>query len=267
MTSKNFPALLKDWWNSVLQLGNGEPCQQWAKRIQTTLKQAHGMLMMDVSCRLFHNAGLQSHELVDILFQIGSIAEAPVSSRAIFPQNFVHHGFGSWLIILNTRPYIQHTTDMVANGWCPFTIEILSESIAALCIPAVKDMRKQAIGLMAKTYNEAEVVLVIYSGIQATSVSTSHEEKLLHLLSSGWMQQLWTLQEGILAQKLVFEFSDGLVALEELLPMGEEMFNPVLVDLAAELFQLKKHQFRPGSFDINDMARALRWQTTKQRKQ
>ncbi len=87
MTSKNFPALLKDWWNSVLQLGNGEPCQQWAKRIQTTLKQAHGMLMMDVSCRLFHNAELQLHEPVDILFQIGSIAEALVSSRAIFPQN------------------------------------------------------------------------------------------------------------------------------------------------------------------------------------
>ncbi len=371
MTTKNFPALLKDWRNRVLQLGNGEPCQQWAKRIQTTLKQAHGMLMMDVSCRLFQDAGLQSHELVDILFQIGSIAEALVSSRAIFPQNFVHHGFGSWLFILNTRPYIQHTTDMVANGWCPFTIEILSESVSmlgyartckhphirelseahrkcttqscvinmidttnyvpkhvigtcncdrykpslenvisslsvgkipviqcpppheellssdsvrmpyvaishvwadglgstteeglpacqirrlatltrqltqdgafwidALCIPAVKDMRKRAIGLMAKTYNEAEVVLVIDSSIRATSVSAPREEKLLHLLSSGWMQRLWTLQEGILAQKLVFEFSDGLVALEELLPMGEEMFNPVLVGLAAEHFQL-----------------------------
>jgi hypothetical protein len=122
-------------------------------------------------------------------------------------------------------------------------------------------MRKWAIGLMAKTYNEAEVVLVIDSGIRATSVSP-REEKLLDLLSSGWMQQLWTLQEGILAQKLVFEFSDGLVALEELLPMGEEMFNPVLVDLAAQLFRLKKHQFRPGSFDINDAARALRLQTT-----
>jgi hypothetical protein len=36
----------------------------------------------------------------------------------------------------------------------------------------------------------------------------------------------------------------------------------VLVDFAAELFQLIKHQFRPGSFDINDAARALRWRTT-----
>jgi hypothetical protein len=395
MTSKNFPALLKDWQNRVLQLGNGEPCQQWAKRIHTTLQHAHGVLMTDAHCRIFYNAGLQSHELLDILFQIGSIAEALVSSRKIFPQNFVHPGFASWSFILRTMPYLQYKTDMVANGWCPFTIQILSQSVSmlgyartckhphirelsqahrkcttqscvrnmidttnyvpkhvigtcncnrykpslknvisslsvgkipviqcpppheellssdsikmpyvaishvwadglgstteeglpacqirrlatltkqltqdgafwidALCIPAVKDMRKRAIGLMAKTYNEAKVVLVIDSGIRAISVSAPREEKLLYLLSSGWMQRLWTLQEGILAQKLVFEFSDGLVALEELLPMGEEMFNPVLVDLAAELFRLKKHQFWPGDFYINDVACALRWRTT-----
>jgi len=395
MTSKNFPALLKDWRNRVLQLGNGEPCQQWAKCIHTTLKQAQGMLMMDAYCRIFHNAGLQLHELSDILFQIGSIAEALVSSTKSFPRNFIHPGFGSWSSILFTGRHLQYKTDMVANGWCPFTIQILSKSVSmlgyahtckhphirelsqghrkcttqscvinmidttnyvpkhvigtcncdrykpslenvisslsvgkipviqcplpheellssdsgempyvaishvwadglgstteeglpacqikrlatltrqltqdgafwidALRIPAVKDMRKRAIGLMAKTYNEAKVVLVIDSGIRTISVSAPREEKLLHLLSSGWMQRLWTLQEGILAQKLVFEFSDGLVALEELLPMGEEKFNPVLVDLAAELFQLKKHQFRPVSFDINDAACALRWRTT-----
>jgi hypothetical protein len=31
-----------------------------------------------------------------------------------------------------------------------------------------------------------------------------------------------------------------LVALEDLLPMEEEMFNPMLVDLTIELFRLKK---------------------------
>ncbi len=135
--------------------------------------------------------------------------------------------------------------------------------IDALYIPAVKDMRKRAIGLMAKTYNEAEVVPVIYADITSTtSVSAPRAEKLLHLLSSRWMQRLWILEEGILAQKLVFEFSNVLVALEELLLMEEEMFNPVLVDLSAELFRLIKHQFRPGSFDISDAIHALCWQTT-----
>jgi len=394
MTSKNFPALLKDWRNRVLQLGNGEPCQQWAKRIETTLYQAHALLRMDASNGFFYNAGLQSHELLDILFQIGSIVEALVSSRAIFPQNFVRRGFGSWSFIL-TRPYLQHTTDMVANGWCPFIVPILSGSVSmlgyartckhphiressqahgkcttqscvmnmidttnyvpkhvigtcncnkykpslenvisslsvgkipviqcplpheellsidsvkmpyvaishvwadglgstteeglpacqikrlvtltkqltpngafwidALCIPVVKDMRKRAIGLMAKTYNEAKVVLVIDSGIRTISVSAPREEKLLYVLSSGWMQRLWTLQEAILAQKLVFEFSDGLVALEELLLTKEKIFNPLLAYLGGELFRLTKHQLRPGSLNISDVAHALRWRTT-----
>ncbi len=56
------------------------------------------------------------------------------------------------------------------------------------------------------------------------------------------MQQLWTLQEGFLAQKLIFEFSDGLVALEELLPMGKERLEPMLVDLSKEVFQRTKQQ-------------------------
>jgi hypothetical protein len=64
------------------------------------------MLMMDVSWRLFHETRLQSHELADILLQIRFIVEALVSSRAIFPQNFVHHGFGSWTFIFDIRPYM-----------------------------------------------------------------------------------------------------------------------------------------------------------------
>ncbi len=34
------------------------------------------------------------------------------------------------------------------------------------------------------------------------------------------MQRLWTLQEGLLARKLIFEFADGFVTLDELIPMG-----------------------------------------------
>jgi hypothetical protein len=43
-----------------------------------------------------------------------------------------------------------------------------------------------------------------------------------------------------LAQKLIFEFSNGLIALEELLLVGKERLNLVLTDLSKEVFQLKK---------------------------
>jgi hypothetical protein len=132
--------------------------------------------------------------------------------------------------------------------------------IDSLCVPAVRDMRNRAIGLMAQTYKDAAVVLVIDSGIRSTSISASREEKLLRVLSSGWMQRLWTLQEGLLANRLVFEFSGGLVALEELLPVGEEHFNVVLVELASEVFRLKKH--RASILNISDVSQSLRWRTT-----
>jgi hypothetical protein len=98
--------------------------------------------------------------------------------------------------------------------------------------------------------------LVIDFGIRA---ATSHfaplEEKLLYVLCLGWMQRLWPLQEGLLAQKLIFEFSDGLVALEELLPVGKERINHVLTNFSKEFLQLTKQQ----ECNISNVASALRW--------
>jgi hypothetical protein len=39
--------------------------------------------------------------------------------------------------------------------------------INVVCIPAIKDMRKWAIRLMAKTYNEVKVVIMIDYDIRA----------------------------------------------------------------------------------------------------
>lgn len=36
-----------------------------------------------------------------------------------------------WSCVLNI-PYIQHMTDMVAKGWCPFTVEILLDNVSML---------------------------------------------------------------------------------------------------------------------------------------
>ncbi|KAK0236550.1 hypothetical protein EDD85DRAFT_576878 [Armillaria nabsnona] len=92
----------------------------------------------------------------------------------------------------------------------------------ALCVPEKRDLRKRAIGLMAETYRNADAVLVIDSGIRSCSVFAPLEERLLHIISSGWMQRLWTLQEALLARKLIFEFADGFTTLDELIPTQEE---------------------------------------------
>ncbi|KAI0690559.1 hypothetical protein C8T65DRAFT_834361 [Cerioporus squamosus] len=81
-----------------------------------------------------------------------------------------------------------------------------------LCVPQDKPLRRRAIGLMAETYAKAEKVLVIDAGIQSQcSRASSREECLLRIATSGWMQRIWTLQEGILARELFFEVADGLI--------------------------------------------------------
>ncbi|SJL08716.1 uncharacterized protein ARMOST_12085 [Armillaria ostoyae] len=134
----------------------------------------------------------------------------------------------------------------------------------ALCVPEKKDLRKRAIGLMAETYRNAGAVLVIDSGIRSCSVSAPLEEKLLHIISSGWMQRLWTLQEGLLARKLIFEFADGFATLDQLIPMGEDLVDVLLTQLAAEIFRLTKYQrcATSNGFGLGDVAKSLRWRTT-----
>ncbi len=136
----------------------------------------------------------------------------------------------------------------------------------SLCVPEMQEMRKRAIGLMAKTYRNANATLVLDSGIRHCSVSAPLEEKLLSVLSCGWMQRLWTLQEGLLARRLMFAFADGLTDIGDLIPVGEDLLDCLLTNLASEIFRLTKYQnsVRTDStaFGIGDLARSLVWRTT-----
>jgi len=116
---------------------------------------------------------------------------------------------------------------------------------------------------MRQTYKDAAEVLVIDAGIRSCSLSALLEEKMLHVLSLGWMQRLWTLQEGLLAQKLVFQFSDWLTTLRELLPVGEDIFDVLLINLASGIFRLIKYRQNGGSkLRLGDVMQSRRWRTT-----
>ncbi|KAI0670230.1 hypothetical protein C8Q78DRAFT_1035166 [Trametes maxima] len=85
----------------------------------------------------------------------------------------------------------------------------------SLCVPSTKSVRKRAIKLMARTYEEASRVLVIDVGIRMQcSLHQSWEENLFRIAMSAWMRRVWTLQEGLLARELWFEFSEGPVDVE-----------------------------------------------------
>ncbi|KAI0751791.1 hypothetical protein C8Q80DRAFT_1159325 [Daedaleopsis nitida] len=99
----------------------------------------------------------------------------------------------------------------------------------SLCVPDVKDLRKRAIKLMANTYRDAAKVLVIDACIRAQcSLAKSWEENLFRIAMSGWVRRVWTLQEGMLARELYFEFADGPLDVEKglgLKPSSRERGN------------------------------------------
>ncbi|KIK16390.1 hypothetical protein PISMIDRAFT_686377 [Pisolithus microcarpus 441] len=140
--------------------------------------------------------------------------------------------------------------------------------IDSLCVPEVRDLRKRAIGLMSKTYRDAQVTVVLDSGIRSCSISAPREEKLLRVLSSGWMQRLWTLQEALLAKKLALLFHDGVVAIDELLPTRSDfdVMDTLLISLAAEVFRLTKYRrysfTMDDGFTVSDVITCLQHRTT-----
>ncbi|OSC96880.1 hypothetical protein PYCCODRAFT_1338668, partial [Trametes coccinea BRFM310] len=133
----------------------------------------------------------------------------------------------------------------------------------SLCVPGFKHARKRAIGLMASTYQRANTVLVLDSTIRACSPQAHAQARLLHVVTSAWMHRLWTLQEAMLARQLSFEFAGStIVDAEDLLPQGEDLCSPLLLQLASELFRLRTYARSRADMSFFHVSRALQWRTT-----
>jgi hypothetical protein len=85
--------------------------------------------------------------------------------------------------------------------WCD-TLCVLVEDIH-------KHLRKQAIRDMKRTYQDADKVLALDSGLAHLSKESIAIEIYIRIKLSGWMRRLWTLQEGLLAKDVYFQLSDG----------------------------------------------------------
>jgi Heterokaryon incompatibility protein (HET) len=82
------------------------------------------------------------------------------------------------------------------------------------CVPAgeeFKAQRKTAISTMREVYANAARVLVLDGELLQHCMHENNLEILLRLFSSGWMQRVWTLQEGTLNNNTYVQFRDGIV--------------------------------------------------------
>lgn len=111
--------------------------------------------------------------------------------------------------------------------------------IDTLCVPLDEEIRKIALKRINIVYAQASSVLVLDKNLKHISCRTSRAELALRVYSSRWMQRLWTLAEGVLAQRLCFQFLDGTVTLDEL--------KPAILVPSEQVFmsQLHMQAFRP----------------------
>lgn len=80
-----------------------------------------------------------------------------------------------------------------------------------LCIPVepqYKEFRSLAIKKMKDVYEHAYRVAVLDAALEACS-SRHYTEACMRISLSAWMRRLWTLQEGVLANRMCVKFADG----------------------------------------------------------
>lgn len=154
------------------------------------------------------------------------------------------------------------------------TRSLLPESNGAfwmdsICVPSSRKLRKRAIMLMAKTYEEAKKVLVLDAVIRAQcSVAKTLEENAFHVATSGWIRRVWTLQEGILAQELLFEAADGIITMtSDLLhrtvhPAGLQPGLTFHAYLPLISLHARRQSGERYQFTLPDVARLLAGRTT-----
>ena len=90
--------------------------------------------------------------------------------------------------------------------------------IDTLCVPRSRSLKKLALLQMKEVYSRAETVLVLDSDLESSHYNNCPLEAVVRIYCCGWMTRLWTLEEGILARNLRFQFRDCAIDLNSLIP-------------------------------------------------
>ena len=94
--------------------------------------------------------------------------------------------------------------------------------IDTLCCPvSPPSLKTMAIVMLEQTYRNATCVLVLDGGIMTyDSTKIPAYECVTQVFTSSWLQRLWTLQEGVLAEmRLWFQFAERPRRLQELMDL------------------------------------------------
>ena len=99
--------------------------------------------------------------------------------------------------------------------------------IDTLCIPLLQPYREMAMSRISQVYENAHAVIVLDRTLEMASVKMTRGELGIRVISSRWMQRLWTLAEGCRARNLHFQLHDGTVSLDDLKPPLETSWSQI----------------------------------------
>lgn len=104
------------------------------------------------------------------------------------------------------------------GGPIPFWID-------TLCCPAnSSNGKRMAIWKMRDTYAYANKVLVLDNALRSMEVTgRSVAELAFYIRSSNWSSRLWTFQEGVLPETLIFQFLNATLDSEEIADMSTKL--------------------------------------------
>ncbi|KAG0287720.1 hypothetical protein BGZ96_008390 [Linnemannia gamsii] len=93
--------------------------------------------------------------------------------------------------------------------------------IDTLCMPTSKKLRNEVVAQLRDIYLKADATLVVDAGLILTTARTVLDLSLA-VLMSDWSSRVWTLQEGVLASKLLFCVGDQVLSLPQV--YGADLF-------------------------------------------
>lgn len=101
---------------------------------------------------------------------------------------------------------IQRLNNLVAK-FADFQGEPVYLWIDSLLIPVNSPgLRKMAIGQMFDVYALVQWTIVLDADLMENQIGPDYLEAAMRITMSGWMQRLWTLQEGVMTRSLFFLF-------------------------------------------------------------
>lgn len=100
------------------------------------------------------------------------------------------------------------------RGNIPFWLDTLSIPTAGT---VERELRNTALKNMERVYLNADKVLVIETSLLSVSSRIPDFELVARLAMSAWLRRIWTLQEAVKAKELYFQFSDGMLSLQQIL--------------------------------------------------